>query len=173
MIADPPMLRPQMAMALSAGGLVLTAAGGCSKSAVGIDTCREIEYARCEAAPSCPKLFDVSDVDECKRFYRDQCLHGLAASDEPGDPEVRACVQAIEQAGRCAERGKSLAECGSLLVESTDAKNTCDLIGSPEKLAACAFLEPQAENGSNAEQGSAGTTGTAGSSGASGAASSD
>ncbi|MBN1605518.1 MAG: hypothetical protein JW940_02740 [Polyangiaceae bacterium] len=167
------MLRPKTATALTAGGLVLATAGGCGKNAVGVDTCRDIEYARCEAAPSCPKLFDVSDVEQCKRFYRDQCLHGLAASEEPGAPKVRACVQAIVQAGRCAKQDKSLAECGSLLVESTDAKNACDLIGSPEKLDACAFLEPEDEPDSNDNKGSAGQPGTTGSSGASGAKGSD
>jgi hypothetical protein len=169
------MLRPEMATALTAVGLVLTLAGGCGKDAVGIDTCRDIEYARCEAAPSCPKLFRVSDVEQCKRFYRDQCLHGLAASDEPGAPKVRACVEAIRQAGRCAEQDKSLAECGSLLEESTSAKNACDLVGSPEKLDACAFLEPDQkdETDSDSDTGSAGKAGTVGSSGASGAAGSN
>ena len=163
------MLRPKMATALPAGGLVLTAAGGCGKGAVGVDTCRDIEYARCEAAPSCPKLFDMSDVEQCQRFYRDQCLHGLAASYEPGAPKVRACVEAIRQAGRCAAQGKSLAECGSLQADSTNAKNTCDVIGSPEKLDACAFLEPEPEEEPDSDQ----EEGSAGSSGASGAAGSD
>jgi hypothetical protein len=164
------MLRPKMAKALTLGGLALTAAGGCGKNAVGVDTCRDIEYARCEAAPSCPKLFDVSDVEQCKRFYRDQCLHGLAASEEPGAPKVRRCVEAIREAGSCAEKKKSLAECGSLQADSANAKSTCDLVGSPEKLDACAFLEPEPEESdSSNDDGSAGSSG-AGASGAAGSA---
>jgi hypothetical protein len=155
------MLEPKLAAILIAGGSVLVPAAGCGTDAVGVSTCRDIEYARCEAAPSCPKLFDVPDVHACKRFYRDQCLHGLAASHEPGAPKVRACVEAIRKAGRCAKSGESLTDCGSLQDDSTGAKNTCDVIQSPEKLDACAFLQPEPEaasSGDDDDDGSAGSS---------------
>lgn len=158
------MFRPKLAAVLTAGAL-LVPTGGCGTDAVGVDTCRDIEYARCEAAAKCPDLFDIPDVDDCKRFYRDQCLHGLAASREPGAPKLHACVEAIRQAGRCAARDQSLAECGSLQDESIDAETPCDVIQAPEKLDACSFLvpEPESENDEDQDEGSAGSNGAGGS----------
>src|SRR5688572_30918766 len=78
-------VRPRQALLgasllLLAGTLASGLAGGCTSGAVAIAQCREIEYARCEAAVPCGV---VTDVDECKRFYRDQCLHGIAGPAAP------------------------------------------------------------------------------------------
>jgi hypothetical protein len=163
------MLRLKTAVASTIAGFLSVPATGCGTDAVGVETCRDIEYARCEAAPNCPKLFDIPDVDACKRFYRDQCLHGLAASHEPGAPKVRACVDAIRQAGRCAARDETLAACGSLHDESTGAKNTCDVIQAPERLDACAFLMPDPGTIAPDSDGGGGSAGSAGVGGAAGA----
>src|SRR5690242_19222484 len=82
----------------------LLGSSACGVETVGLDACRQIESARCEEAPSCPDL-GVKDVDACKRYYRDQCLHGLSISESPGTPAVDKCVNAIHAAGKCAQAG--------------------------------------------------------------------
>src|SRR5262245_34968096 len=89
--------------------LVVTVAGplsACGTDAVGVETCRQVEEARCRRAPSCPAI-DLSnpkhrdpDVDACIRFYRDACLHGLATNSDPGAPQTKACIDAINR-GDC------------------------------------------------------------------------
>src|SRR5262245_50800694 len=73
-------------------------APGCGTDPVGVDDCRSIEQARCEAAKPCGLITDVS---ACQRFYRDECLHGLAVSSSPGSTEVEKCAAAVRAAGRC------------------------------------------------------------------------
>jgi hypothetical protein len=79
--------------------------GACGTDAVGVETCRQIEEARCRHAPRCgidlgnPKHRDP-DVDACIRFYKDACLHGLATTSDPGGPATRACIDAIDR-GDC------------------------------------------------------------------------
>ena len=124
----------------------------CGTDAVGVDTCRDIEAARCEAASHCPDIFEIDDVQACRFYYRDQCLHGLAIEREPGAPLVRDCVEAIERAGRCADRDTPLGECGSLEQESNGATSVCELIQAPELMDACSFLVPAPENGKDEEQ---------------------
>jgi hypothetical protein len=82
----------------------------CGTDAVGVETCRQVEEARCRQAPKCPEI-DLSkprhrdtpnsDVDACIRFYRDACLHGLATNADPGALSLRQCVDAINR-GDCA-----------------------------------------------------------------------
>lgn len=123
-------LRPrfvQAAIAAVAMG-VLASALACGTDPVGVDSCRKIEDARCENAPSCG--IDLShpvhrgdtpslDVTACKRFYEDACLHGLATTIDPGAVDVQACVDAINNT------------------------SDCDIIKNPEKAPACGkFLIP-------------------------------
>ncbi len=82
--------------------MILTSA--CSTGAVAVDECREIQYERCESALLCG-FADVSsfaDVDECKRFYRDQCLHGIQNTKAPTKQEHSVCLDLIDSALTCA-----------------------------------------------------------------------
>lgn len=134
--------------ALTAGALSLLAAffvvhaSGCGTEAVGVEECRDIEDARCEAGKFCGL---VEDVDVCKRFYRDQCLHGVASGERPGAPRVKECVKAIQRAGDCAKAGhKTLAECavaqGSPVSEKTYHTEPCKIVEEPEGTTECDFL---------------------------------
>jgi hypothetical protein len=109
--------------------LALLAVGGawipaCGTDAVGVETCRKIEEARCRQAPNCgidlgtPKHRDT-DVDACIRFYRDACLHGLESPTDPGPngPQTQACIDAIN-------------------------KGNCDIVKTPQNDPACAWLIP-------------------------------
>jgi hypothetical protein len=152
------------------GALLLTACLGlgtramtaCGPDAVGVDACRQIEQARCEAAAACGT---VSDVADCQRFYRDHCLHGLAAETAPGDPAVARCVEAIQQAGLCEKEAPDtpLDACPdgapATPFSGADVEVPCDIVERPELVQECAFLEPN---------GAAGAEGNAGSSGGSG-----
>jgi hypothetical protein len=84
-------------------------AAGCGTDAQGVQTCKDIEEARCRAAVNCPSTVQLtqpyttngSDVDACIRYYDVACLHGLAVSDVSG-AKVSACVKAISTPGACA-----------------------------------------------------------------------
>jgi hypothetical protein len=100
------------------------AAAACGTDPQGVDSCREIEFARCRRAPSCPELGIAADqVTACIDFTRDQCLHGLATAD-PGAPIVNACASAIE-----------------------NPATSCALVASPQNIPACAFLVPEQDAG--------------------------
>jgi hypothetical protein len=155
--------------------LGVLAGPGCGTDAVGIDDCREIERARCEAAAHCGV---VDDVEECQRFYRDHCLHGLSV-ESPGAIAVENCVMVIQRAGECARDNGGvdarLTECGRVSDETVGADEACDLVLYPERAAECRFLtpnppEPSGEGGSAGEGGAPGGNGTAGESGAAGQA---
>jgi hypothetical protein len=124
-------------------------ASGCGTDAVGVDECRDIEYARCAAARYCG-LIDNTDsaVDACKRFYRDQCLHGLASGERPGGPKVKDCVAVINTAAQCAKNGQDVigssdpSQCDLSKLRSplTTLTDTCDIVRQPEQVQACEFL---------------------------------
>ena len=153
----------------------LVSATGCGTDAKGVDDCRDIEQARCAAAKNCGI---VEDVEECQRFYRDQCLHGLAVA-LPASGKVTACVQTINQAGMCAlgDAGTELRDCmGEVTGSAPGAKKACDLVRSPELATECSFLAPDADagtssggassasdGGSSGAEDAAGTSGSAGS----------
>ena len=143
----------------------LVSAAGCGTDAKGVDDCRDIEEARCVAAKSCELL---SDVDGCKRFYRDQCLHGLAVA-SPGSNQVKLCVAAIQNAGTCAGQGdgsNALLESCSPPISASNATKACDVVKEPELATDCAFLvAAPAAGGSGGE-----STGSSGGDAASGAA---
>ena len=110
-------------------------AGSCGTDAVGVSECREIEDARCAAAASC----GFPDVEECQRFYRDHCLHGVAVEDVSA-VQVDACVAELERAGRCAAEQVAPDACSEPLRMEVAAAQVCDLVLQPEQLTACAFL---------------------------------
>jgi hypothetical protein len=115
-----------LALGLTASfGLVVA----CGTTPVGVESCKRIEGARCENAPSCGISLATPvhrgssamlDVVACKRFYEDACLHGFSAPTDPGAVAVQACVDAINN--------------------TTD----CEIVKAPEKSPACAFLVPPA-----------------------------
>ena len=148
----------------------LASAGACGTDAKGVDDCRDIEQARCTAAKNCGT---VSDVAECQRFYRDQCLHGLAVN-SPGPAIVKKCVETIHQAGLCATQGVStlLGDCTNMVTDSpTTAKTACDVVSTPEVTSECSFLIPTPDAGAAGSGGSGGSAGSAGSAGSGGSAS--
>jgi hypothetical protein len=130
-----------------------SAVSGCETDAVGIGECRDIEYARCEAALHCGLGVDSEEaVTECKRFARDNCLHGLETSDRPGSTETRRCVAAILKAGACARDNDDAAfrfeACEGMPRATTSSSVTaCEVVQSPEEARDCAFLidEPEEE----------------------------
>jgi hypothetical protein len=85
-------------------------AAGCGTDAQGVQTCKDIEEARCNAAASCPSVQITppyyttgSSVDACLRYYDIACLHGLAVSDPgPSTALVTGCIKAISAKGACA-----------------------------------------------------------------------
>ena len=122
----------------------MSATPGCGTDAVGVSACQDIEAARCKGAVHCPDLFAVDDAKACELFYRDHCLHGLSAPNEPGAPALRRCVSAIEAATTCAARGTDLEDCDGVDA-SGETSTACELIQYPERIDACAFLLEQSE----------------------------
>jgi hypothetical protein len=135
-------------------------ASGCGTSAVGVDDCRDIENARCEAGAPCGLL---DDVEACKRYYRDHCLHGLATA-PPAGASVASCVQVIEAAGACAKSDPEalLEDCEAGVPEARSGLSTaCDVVLHPERAAECSFLTDVPPE----DEGSAGQSSTGGSGG--------
>ncbi len=134
----------------------------CGTGVVGIEQCRAIEEARCEASAACGK---IDDVDACKRFYRDHCLHGLEGS-KPTDDQETDCVEAIRDAGRCAQSegaDASPASCEdgapTKLRADGDRKpftTVCAIVNRPWDSQACTFLSPPAEGDGAGGAGGAG-----------------
>jgi hypothetical protein len=94
-------------------GAVLALPPACGSSGVGVDACKQVESARCQAASACgvslepPYHTAGSDVDACIRFYDVACMHGLAGGSDPGQAAVSACVAAISSQP-CAPGGPNL-----------------------------------------------------------------
>ena len=145
---------------LAAGTLAATvaflvvSAAGCGTDAVGIDKCRSIEDARCEAGASCGV---VDDVEQCKLYYRDQCLHGLAHGDA-SNTKVELCVKTIQLAGDCAKKNGADAKLSSCAAPPSVQPNgltmACDIVQTPQQTDECAFLSAvPPEAGADAESG--------------------
>jgi hypothetical protein len=133
-----------VASALAAYALT---ASGCGTEAIGVDACRDIELARCDAAQYCGT---IDDVAACRRFYRDHCLHGLRTGIDPvpTDDQVSACVATIKSAGSCAkgDRNARLEECDSdITLDDGGATHACDLVLFPEWAIECSFLGPKGD----------------------------
>ncbi len=126
---------------------------GCGSDAVGVDACRTIETARCEAATACG--FTEEKVQSCTLFYRDECLHGVENADAgtPSTPAVDACVAALNATAACAKAGaKTIEGCaGAKLIDGASVTLApCVILQDKvDLLAACAFatLVPVADAG--------------------------
>jgi hypothetical protein len=120
----------------------------CGTDAVGVDACRQIENARCQASVACG--FTAADVTSCVSFYHDQCLHGLEnATAEPAQTNIDLCIAALDAVGTCAAQGDlTMADCtppvtlnpaldGGLI----DTETPCQVLQhEPEDLNDCAFI---------------------------------
>lgn len=124
-------------------GLLLLA---CNTKAVAVQECRDIEEARCEASVPCG-VVEEEDVDECKRFYRDQCLHGIAGPKSPTGDELKLCIELIEEAQETAAASLNM---GGQSQETSYAA-ACEIISRPWDLPQCAFVLPSGEGGAPAD----------------------
>lgn len=131
-------------MSFAAGALLIVLApASCGSDAVGVEACRSIETARCEAATACG--FSDEKVQSCTLFYRDQCLHGIENADAgaPATEVVDGCIAAVNATAACAKAGaKTLDGCaGAALLASADPTLTpcVVLTDKVDLLAACAF----------------------------------
>ena len=131
------------AVAVAFVALCLLPGGGCGTDAVGVESCRDIERARCDAAATCGT---VDDAASCRRFYHDQCLHGLPVPD-PGKYLVQGCVEMIERARACAVAGPetALADCALEVTSQASVSTVCELVAAPELGSECRFLAPDSE----------------------------
>ena len=137
-------LDPRHLLIAALGSLVGIIAA-CGTDAVGIEACREIETARCEATQACGAT--EAAVTYCIDLYRDQCLHGIASGAEPSKDATARCVEAVGAVAACARAGAaSMADCpAEPLIAGVDpvSLKPCDVITrKPEQLADCAFVVP-------------------------------
>jgi hypothetical protein len=122
--------------------LSLVVANGCGTDAEGTAECRAFERVRCQAAAAC----GYPDVDECIRYERDQCLHGVAL-ESITVAELDVCAEEVARAGRCAAgQGPDTpaASCGEPFQTDSATTTACDVVRSPERAVSCAFLVPVA-----------------------------
>ena len=96
----------------------------CGTSPTGVDSCKKIEQARCENAPSCGIDLSIPahrgsspelNVASCIRYYDDACNHGLVVQTDPGNAAAQSCVDAINA-------------------------GDCNVVKNPQTHASCAFL---------------------------------
>lgn len=139
--------------------VVCIAFGGCGTSGVGVDACRKIEAARCNASAACGAT--EAEVTHCNDVYRDQCLYGIQnANAEPSDQSAAACVSALSAVEACARAGTmSMDACGAAPLIATAIPTTapCQIIlRNPELLQACSFVAaPASADGGSPDTGSA------------------
>lgn len=134
---------------------------GCNTGAVAIQECRDIEYVRCEAAPACGvgEVKTEEDVAACRRFYKEQCLHGIAGPKPPPAQAHKACLAAINAAAVCARQDKTTAPaaCADLPLEQVEEtkvyQDVCDVVGRPWDLAVCDYLQSVPDEGTAGSQG--------------------
>jgi hypothetical protein len=141
-------------------GFGIASSPGCGTDAKGVEDCREIERARCDAAAACGR---IEDIGSCQRFYRDHCLHRILA-DPPSPEAVDRCVRTIQTAGSCASTqgaDAALSACvdPSRSLAASGALTACDLVLYPERADSCAFLAPNTSRGGN-EAGASGADGS-------------
>jgi hypothetical protein len=88
---------------LVCAAVTLCAAADCGASATGVDTCKQVEEARCRRAAACgfstqpPYFTNGTDVEACIRHYDVACLHGTSVA-VPAAAQVSACLMAIQTA---------------------------------------------------------------------------
>ena len=113
---------------------------GCGSSAIGVEDCRSIETARCQAARGCKVGLDsTSNEALCERFARDNCLHGMVVQ-APTAGAVTDCVNALKAAGTCVTKKTSLSDCTAVGGVTKATASVCDVIENPEQISACEFL---------------------------------
>lgn len=126
---------------------------GCGPEPIGVESCRRIEGARCEAAASCG--FSEDDVADCKLIYADQCLHGIEnKGHRPIESETDACIAAITAAGACAAAGVTkISDCPEAPLAAGAADDSpCDIVLSvADHLDACAFVAIDGDAGTVAD----------------------
>ncbi|WP_438001959.1 hypothetical protein WMF26_22100 [Sorangium sp. So ce185] len=164
-------------------GAVTLATQSCGTAAVGIDACRQIETARCEAAAACPAWVGSADADErvdaCVEFVWDQCLHGIEnagtedhPAPEPTGSQIKACVDAIGATRKCAaDNVASMAECSAAPPAhgADGALSPCEVITKrAHALKACAFVVDPTGAGDGGGGGSASGAGEGGGNGGGG-----
>jgi hypothetical protein len=136
------MRRGRILVVLGLANLALAVlAPACGSKAVGIDTCKSIELARCNQLPNCPNV-QVSPpiwytsgtaVQACVRYYDTACDHGLSIGTTPSTDQVSQCVAAID--------------------------SSCAVVAEPQTDPRCAWLVPVAEEdaGNGGDSGDAAT----------------
>lgn len=126
-------------------GLFLIEAA-CNTGAVAVAECREIERARCAALEPCGT---IDDVEACRRFVRDSCLHGIAGPKPPTSSEQKACVAMITESGSCAAEDATMApeDCSGLdkidlspIPRRLRAKTVCELAEKPWNYGTCDYV---------------------------------
>lgn len=118
----------------------------CNTKAVAIQECREIEYARCEASVPCG-VIEEDEVEECKRFYREQCLHGIAGPTAPTAEEQKSCLNTIDKAKKVATLNSALGGAP----QEKELTVACGVISRPWLVSACDYLAPQSEGGASGD----------------------
>src|SRR5690606_1028879 len=111
-------------LALSLGLPALSLGGACSTDAVGIGECRDVEYARCEASVACG-VIDANEVEACKRFYRDHCLHGIRGDEVPTANQHKECLALIKNSGESASASLGMGGSGE------PDEDACDVVAQP------------------------------------------
>ncbi len=113
---------------------------GCTTQAIATQECRDIEYARCEASVACG-VVEQGEVEACKRFYREQCFHGIAGPEAPTAEEQTLCVEFIEAAGDKAQESLDKED------QQKEHELACTVISAPWKTPKCAFLRKDTSSG--------------------------
>lgn len=135
-------------IALLLGTMSMVASQGCTSKAVGIGACRDVENARCEASVPCGRV-ELDGVEECQRFYYDQCLHGIQGPEVPTNEELDQCVDMINQAGEDALKAlveEELAETDEEKAAAQEERlKACLVVALPWRTETCAFLQPESE----------------------------
>jgi hypothetical protein len=154
--------RTLSATLVSAAASFSLVTASCGTNAVGVDDCRDIEQARCDASTHCLNEDGkpvVTDDAACRRYYRDHCLHGLPAN-PPSGASVSVCVQVIKSAGACAKDDPdSELGCTETATKPQQGLRTaCDLVARPELADECSFLLETPDTGGD-DQGGAGAGG--------------
>lgn len=134
---------PRIVLAVLVPLAALLSAVACDTDAKGIDDCRDMENARCVAAQSCDYGVDSeAKLEVCRRFARDNCLHGLSTGVEPKRGEVDGCLRVIQGAGECARKtggDTSSIDCADI-GETQREVTVCEVVEDPTLAFKCAWL---------------------------------
>jgi hypothetical protein len=123
----------------------------CQSGVVGVEACRDIEGARCDASGATAEGvegtacgFTAADVKACRALYQDQCLRGIENVEHtPTDDETDECVAAVDALAACALAGIDQAgACDGVQVELAGATlSPCEIIqGAISYVTACKWV---------------------------------